>query len=362
MSRTRFALPLLLILNTEILALLDFNPKDRCYNRYKETILDFLHPTTLSVIQDNLENFDIGPERYDLTTGRFLTEFRYDGPDISKTEFCNGLNSDSNRYCLNIESLITDDIVHTGFRIDFPSDYCRKLEPDTPEKRKRLNDARLANVLRSYDRAILYDTEVSEADPNTGEVTMQATLPLITTDMVKAEHYFNESVKYYFYARSDLLVCKYDHSVALTQLSSGGFRATYKFGYKDNCQDDKTSYYLCQRDHKKFMRTRPTANKLLYENGVCFEAGDCQASTCRANQISTDVQQIYAGCTPCPPKPIPLQIRHAVGRQDRVRRHAHGGQCVPKNHREQDQRVQLEFHRQLETDHELRPARGLPRE
>ena len=293
-------MPLLLILNTEVLAYVEPNPDDLCYNRYKDDMTDFLYPTTLSELQGKLPGFDIGPERYDLTTGRFLTEFRYDGPDISKTEFCNKLNSGSHRYCLEIDSLITDDIVRTGFRLDFQSDYCRELEPDTTEKRKTLNDARLANVLRSYDRALLYDTEVSDPDSTTGEITMQATLPIITSDMVKAEHYFNESVKYYFYAHGDLLVCKYDHSVALTQLSSGGFRATYKFRYKDDCQNDKSSSTLCQRYQKKFMKTYPQANQIKYENGVCFEALLCQASTCRANEISTDVQQIYSACTPCP--------------------------------------------------------------
>tara|TARA_X000000368_G_scaffold136652_1_gene107327 strand:- start:3832 stop:5367 length:1536 start_codon:yes stop_codon:yes gene_type:complete len=299
MSRTRFALPLLLILNIETLAYLDPNPEYLCYNRYKPDIHDFLHPTTLSEIQSKLDGFDIGPEKYDLTTGRFLTEFRYDGPNISRTEFCEKLKSGSHRYCLDIESLITDDIVHTGVRIDFPSDYCRKLESDTPEKRKTLNDARLANVLRSYDRAILYDTEVSDPDSNTGEITMQATLPIITTDMVKAEQYFNESVKYYFYARSDLLSCKDEHSVALAQLSSGGFRATYKFSYDNDClASDGKGYSYCERYQKKFVRTFEFTNRLVYENGVCFQAADCQASYCRANQISTDVRNWK--CEPCP--------------------------------------------------------------
>tara|TARA_Y100000385_G_C12560124_1_gene411735 strand:+ start:83 stop:304 length:222 start_codon:yes stop_codon:yes gene_type:complete len=71
MARTRFALPLLLILNTEILALLDPNPDVLCYNRYKDEDVDFLHPTTLSEIQGKLPGFDIGPERYDLITGSF---------------------------------------------------------------------------------------------------------------------------------------------------------------------------------------------------------------------------------------------------------------------------------------------------
>ena len=301
MCRTRVALPLLLILNTEVLAFVEPSPDDLCYNRYKHGNANFLNPTTLSEIQGNLPGFDIGPERYDLTTGRFLTEFRYDGPDISKTQFCNGLYSNPSRYCLNIDSLITDDIVPTGFRLDFPSDYCRKLEPDTPEKRKTLNDAHLANVLRSYDRALLYDTEVSDPDSTTGETTMQVTLPIITSDMAKAEHYFNESVKYYFYAKRHPLWCKKDHSVVLAQLSNGGFRATYKFSSDITClASDGDSNYYCQRDQKKFMRTFFYANQLKYENGVCFEAAACQASTCRANEISTDVQQIFAGCTPCP--------------------------------------------------------------
>lgn len=299
MCRTRVVLPLLLILNTEVLAYVEPNPDDLCYNRYKDDITHFLTPKTLSEIQENLSGFDIGPEMYDLITGRFVTEFRYDGDNIAKTEFCEKLNSGSSRYCLEIDSLITDDIVRAGLRLDFPSDYCRKLEPDTSEKLKTLNDAHLANVLRSYDRAILYDTEVSDPDSTTGEITMQTTLPIITSDMAKAEHYFNESVKYYFYAKRHPLWCKKDRSVVLAQLSSGGFRATYKFSSDTNClASDNEFYNYCERDQKKFMRTYEPLNQRIYENGVCFKASPCQASTCRANEISTDVRNFK--CQSCP--------------------------------------------------------------
>ncbi len=235
----------------------------------------------------------IGADVYDATNEVFKTEIGLVGGfEYSKSQFCNGL--DDNRSlpdCLGIRDFLPDQ-VEGGYRINITANCSRAATPSNDGDRMKQVDRQLTESLRSFNRAILYETQIVSQNESTGEGTVQFTMPLVTDDTDKASQYANASLMYFFHVQRQNLAClrKWDMSANKTE-TRGIFGIMFSYIIDPGCDTAPE----CEHGW------RPAGNEAVAcEGSVCYTRGRCVPDTCSVGRFGSS-------CEKCPPNTYSLK-------------------------------------------------------
>ena len=244
-------------------------------------------------VRNRLPDSVIEGDVYEDANDVFVTEIGLDDDgSYSRDQFCKGLdNNGSLPDCLGIRNDLPDP-VPGGYRINVTANCSRAARPSDPVAGIQQTNRQLAESLRAFNRAILYDTNMVSHDDNTDEVTVQFTMPLVTDDTDKANQYANVSLMYYFHVRQQDPAClrKWDMSSNKTE-TRGIFRITFSYIMDPGCGPAPA----CKDGW------RPADNEAVAcEGSVCYTRGSCVPDTCPVGRFGSN-------CLECPVGTYSLQ-------------------------------------------------------
>ena len=236
-------------------------------------------------VQSRLPNLSVAEDVYDSARQVFVTEIGLDGGVAqSRDAFCARLVNDSSLPdCLGLRGVLPPTVA-PGYRVNITANCSRAALPSESAAALAQVNVQLAESLRALNRAILYDAQQVSLDENSGEVTMQFMMPLVTDDTDRASQYANASLQYYFHIRKQDPACVRSWQLTTVKTRTRGiFRVTFAFAIDPGC--DGASQ--CKPGW------RPAGDQAVAcEEGACYHRGDCIPDTCLVGHYGS-------ACTKC---------------------------------------------------------------
>ena len=275
--------------------------EEGCFKRFLPDKCDAFRDVDFNTLKNQLSDIKgpeydmvVGNERYDESTGKFLTDITFDfGAEYDITDFCDQVINTGliQKDCLGINSQLNKIKVTPGDKITLQGD-CARHEGEPPNGPSPKTDFQLADALRDFDRAIFYNNKMYvNATEKLVHQKIISELPLLTENQEFALKYANDSYIFLIYSSKLPVQCVKNWNIDVKPISNdaiGLWNVTLQFEIDQDCTGDEQSA-VCQNE----WQPRVPHEAWVCEGANCYERAPCLPPTCPVNHFGAD-------CSLCP--------------------------------------------------------------
>lgn len=278
-----------------------------CFQRFLPDKCDAFRDIDTESLKSNIlsskPGYDllIGQDRYNETTGRFLTDLSFNLTDngmdpFSDDEFCsivNDLLPTGDQDCLGMVGKIGA-LILPSTKITLEGDCNRNERERGDAQSKKIAELQLADALRAYDRAIFYNNDMNYiTSDNIRENNITVELPLLTTNEEFAKKYANDSLTFLLYSSKAPTECVRNWDLKVTPRDNnvlGLWKVALSFQVDEECEGDQATA-VCQEG----WQPPESGKEYVCEGENCYERAPCVPSTCAVNEFGPNCDECHDG-------------------------------------------------------------------